>query len=178
LIPAEGRVVGFDLGSARIGVAISDSHQRVASALDFVAVTGDVAANRRTLSRLVAEEEAVGVVVGLPLSLDGSVGPAARAVLDEIDALTPLLGGLAVETVDERFTTVAAHQALRAGGRRGSKARQRVDSAAATLLLQSWLDRRLGAASSDAAVSNAASSNAASSKAASSRAGASDGSDR
>jgi putative holliday junction resolvase len=142
--------VGLDFGSARVGVAISDTHQRVAGALDLVARTHDRAADRRTLARLVAEEEASGVVVGLPLSLDGTVGPAARAVLDEIDAWTPLLGGLAVETVDERFTTVAAEQALRAGGRRGPKARQRVDSAAATLLLQSWLDRRQWAAQASA----------------------------
>jgi putative holliday junction resolvase len=142
--------VGLDFGSARVGVAISDSHQRVASALDLVARTQDLATDRRALARLVAEEEAIGVVVGLPLSLDGTVGPAARAVLDEIDAWTPLLGGLAVETMDERFTTVAAQQALRAGGRRGPKARQRVDSAAATLLLQSWLDRRQWAAQASA----------------------------
>ena len=142
--------MGLDFGSARVGVAISDTDQRVASALDRVARTGDGAADRRVLTRLVAEEEAAGVVVGLPLSLDGSLGPAARAVLDEIDAWTVLLGGLAVETVDERFTTVAAQQALRAGGRRGPKARQRVDSAAATLLLQSWLDHRQWAARASA----------------------------
>lgn len=148
--------MGFDFGSVRVGVAISDTHQRVASALELVARTGDAVADRRALARLVAEEEAVGVVVGLPLSLDGSAGPAARAVLVEIDAWTPLLGGLAVETIDERFTTVAAHQALRAGGRRGPKARPRVDSAAAAILLQSWLDRRQWAAQS--AVSKAAES--------------------
>jgi putative holliday junction resolvase len=173
LIPATGRVIGFDLGAARIGVAICDSHQRVASALATVSVAGDVEADRGALARLVAEEEAVGVVVGLPLSLDGSVGPAARRILDEIPALTARLGGLEVETVDERFTTVTANQALRAGvgsgewatrraaggggrsrpsggparrsgggARRGAEARQRVDSVAATLLLQSWLDRR------------------------------------
>jgi putative holliday junction resolvase len=150
LIPARGRVVGFDFGSARVGVAISDSHQRVASALERVARTGDIVADRRILARVVAEEEAVGAVVGLPLSLDGSVGPAARAVLDEIQAWEPLLDGVVIETVDERFTTVAAHQALRAGGRQGPKARQRVDSAAATLLLQSWLDRRRSADRSSA----------------------------
>ncbi len=149
MIPATGRVVGFDLGSARVGVAISDTHQRVAGALVTMTRGGDAVADRRALARLLAEEEAVGVVVGLPLSLDGSVGPAAQAVLDEVGVLTAAFGGVAIETVDERFTTVAAHQALRAGGRqggigarRGAQARQRVDSVAATLLLQTWLDRR------------------------------------
>jgi putative Holliday junction resolvase len=142
LIPATGRVLGVDLGTVRIGVAISDSHQRVSSALGLIARSGDVDADRRALARMVAEEEAVGVVVGLPLSLDGSVGPAARAALDEIDAWAALLGAVPIATVDERLTTVTANQAMRAGGRRGPKARQRVDSVAASLLLQSWLDRR------------------------------------
>lgn len=136
-----GRVLAFDLGSVRIGVAITDTHQRMATSLRVVSRTGDQAADRRALRLIVAEEEAIGVVVGLPLSLDGSVGPAAQGVLDEVEALRPVLG-VAVETVDERFTTVTAHQALRAGGHRGPKARQRVDAVAATVLLQTFLDRR------------------------------------
>jgi putative Holliday junction resolvase len=150
LIPASGRVLGFDLGSARIGVAITDTHQRVASALRVVARSGDLVADRRALALLASEEEVVGAVIGLPLSLDGSVGPAARAVLVEAEALGAALG-MPVDTVDERFTTVAAHQALRAGGPRGRKAgergRQRVDAVAANLLLQSWLERRAAAGS-------------------------------
>ncbi len=142
MIPATGRVLGIDLGTARVGVAISDTHQRVSSALGVIARSGDLAADRRALALMVAEEEAVGVVVGLPLSLDGSLGPAARATLDEIDAWAAALGDVPIATVDERYTTVAANQAMRAGGRRGAKARQRVDSVAASLLLQSWLDRR------------------------------------
>jgi putative Holliday junction resolvase len=141
LIPESGRVLGLDLGSARIGVAITDTHQRVASGLRVVARVGDGAADRRALALIVAEEEVAGVVVGLPLSLDGSVGPAARAVLDEVELLA-LAFAAPIDTVDERFTTVAANQAMRAGGRRGPKARQRVDEVAATVLLQSWLERR------------------------------------
>jgi putative Holliday junction resolvase len=123
-------------------VAISDSHQRLSSALRVLVRRGDLVADRKALALMVSEEEAVGVVVGLPLSLDGSAGVAARAALKEVEALAIVLAGVPVETVDERFTTVAANQALRAGGRRGQKARQGVDSVAAALLLQSWLDRR------------------------------------
>lgn len=147
-----GRVLGLDLGSARIGVALTDTHQRVASVFATVPRSSDQAADRRGLALMVAEEEVVGVVVGLPLSLDGSVGPAARAVLDEVSAWAASGGlGVPIETVDERFTTVAANQALRADGRRATKGRQqlvrqRVDSVAATLLLQSWLERRASAA--------------------------------
>jgi putative Holliday junction resolvase len=146
LIPAVGRVLGLDLGSVRIGVALTDTHQRVASTLATVTRGGDVGADRRAVALLVAEEEAVGVVVGLPLSLDGSVGPAAQAVLDEVPVLAGAVG-VPVETVDERFTTVAATQALRAGGARRGRVRDRVDSVAATLLLQSWLERRAARAS-------------------------------
>jgi putative Holliday junction resolvase len=141
LIPTSGRVLAFDLGSVRIGVAITDTHQRMASPLRLVNRGGDRAGDRRALALIVAEEEAIGVVVGLPLSLDGTVGPAAQGVLDEIAAMREMLG-VEVETVDERFSTVAANQALRAGGHRGQKARQRVDEVAATVFLQSWLDRR------------------------------------
>jgi putative Holliday junction resolvase len=155
LIPERGRVLGVDPGSARIGVALSDSSQRVSNALVTVVRTGDADVDRQALARLVADEEAVGVVVGLPLSLSGAVGPAAQAVLAEIDGWASSMG-VPVETVDERFTTVAASQALRAGvsGGRGSSgarrrraARGRVDSVAAALLLQSWLDRRQAAES-------------------------------
>lgn len=150
-------MVGVDPGSARIGVALSDSSQRVSNALATVVRSGDADVDRRALARLVADEEAVGVVVGLPLSLSGAVGPAAQAVLAEIDGWASSMG-VPVETVDERFTTVAASQALRAGSlagrgraaggaRRRRGARGRVDSVAAALLLQSWLDRRQAAAS-------------------------------
>jgi putative Holliday junction resolvase len=167
LIPGEGRILGVDLGTVRIGVAISDRQQRVATALTTLARGQDRTEDRRALARVAADEEVVAVIVGLPMSLDGSLGPAARAALDEVSQLGKLLesSGVAVDTVDERFTTVAAYQALRSpassgktspdqGGRQkagragrsrtpGPKARQHVDEVAAALLLQSWLDRRL-----------------------------------
>jgi putative Holliday junction resolvase len=93
------------------------------------------------LDRLVREEEAVAIVVGLPLSLDGSVGPAALGVLDEVNKLRERVG-VPVETYDERFTTVTASRALQATGRRGRKGRQVVDQVAAAVMLQAWLDGR------------------------------------
>ena len=79
---------------------------------------------------------------GCPLSLSGEVGPAARSALDEAAALRELLEplGVTVETADERFTTVEAERSLRAAGRTGKAARKVVDSAAAMVLLQAWLD--------------------------------------
>jgi putative Holliday junction resolvase len=148
LIPSIGRVLGIDLGSRRVGVAISDSGQTVASGLTVVLRSDAGDRYRQELAELVAEEGAVGAVVGLPLSLDGTVGPAARSALAEVEALRALLdpaGGVAVEMCDERFTTVSAARALRAGGRRPGRARQVVDAVAATVVLQSWLDRRRAA---------------------------------
>lgn len=106
--------------------------------------TGDAARDRRALVDLVVEEEAVVVVVGHPLSLDGSRGPAARAAEDEAAALASLLEDrdVSVELFDERLTTVSAHQALRAGGTKGRNQRAVVDQTAAAVMLMAWLDGR------------------------------------
>jgi putative Holliday junction resolvase len=90
----------------------------------------------------VQEVEAQTVVVGLPLSLSGQKGPAAQAALDEAAALRALLEplGVTVETADERFTTVEAERSLRAAGKNSKAARKVIDSAAAMVLLQAWLD--------------------------------------
>jgi putative holliday junction resolvase len=136
-----GRVLGVDLGAVRCGIALSDSSQRVATPLVTLPRSADLPL---LLARLASEEEAVGIVVGLPLSLDGSIGPAARSVLDEVDGLAAA-ARLAVELHDERFTTVTAARSLPGGGRRGRRtkqARQLVDQVAAAVMLQSWLDGR------------------------------------
>jgi putative Holliday junction resolvase len=140
-IAPSGRVLGVDLGAVRVGVALTDSSQRVASALVTLARSPDLAG---ILARLVSEEEAVGIVIGLPLSLDGSVGPAARSVLDEAGVLGAA-AKVPVELHDERFTTVTAARSLQGGGkggRRTRQARQLVDQVAAAVMLQSWLDGR------------------------------------
>jgi putative holliday junction resolvase len=84
----------------------------------------------------------VVVVVGLPLSLDGSEGRAATAAIAEAEALRQLLEGrdIDVELFDERLTTVSAHQALAAGGTRERQRRHVVDQAAAAVMLSAWLD--------------------------------------
>jgi putative Holliday junction resolvase len=140
---ARGRVAAIDLGSRRIGIAYSDSARTLASPWGTVERSGDAERDRLAVVAAVRECEAGTLVVGLPLSLSGQAGPAARAALDETEALRALLGpfGVAVETADERFTTVEAERGMRAAGRTGKAARTVVDSAAAMVLLQSWLDR-------------------------------------
>ena len=138
-----GRAVGIDLGSRRIGIALTDSDGTMALPRTTVVRTGDVERDRRHLVELVLEEEAVVVVVGLPLSLDGRRGRAATQAAEEAEALAELLEPhhVDVELFDERLTTVSAHQALTAGGAGGRQRRQVVDQAAATVMLEAWLDR-------------------------------------
>ena len=134
--------MGVDLGSRRIGIALCDGRRTMAFPWGALARSGDPAAERRALIDLVVAEEVVTVVVGLPLSLDGSHGPAARAALVESELLTNELADRGVEVVvfDERFTTITAEGALGAAGKRGKARRNVVDAAAATVLLQAWLE--------------------------------------
>jgi putative Holliday junction resolvase len=139
-----GRAVGIDLGAKRIGIAVSDSGGLVATPRGTLNRSGDAERDRRALVDLIVEEEAVTVVVGHPLSLDGTRGPAARAAASEAAALALLLHDhdVEVELFDERLTTVSAHQALRAGGTKGRNQRAVVDQTAAAVMLMAWLDGR------------------------------------
>ncbi|HEY5098322.1 MAG TPA: Holliday junction resolvase RuvX [Acidimicrobiales bacterium] len=141
-----GRAVGIDLGSRRIGIAVTDSAGTMALPRTTLVRSGDAERDRRALVDLILEEQAVVVVVGLPLSLDGSRGRAADGAAREAEALEALLAPhqIAVELFDERLTTVSAHQALAAGGAGGRRRRQVVDQAAATVMLSAWLDSARG----------------------------------
>ncbi len=122
-------------------MALSDSAGTLASPYETVERCGDVALDHRRILALAAEAEVEILVVGLPLSLDGTVGPAADDVLAEIDQLRDATA-LPVETYDERLTTVTATRLLREGGVTGKARRQLVDKVAAAVILQSWLDGR------------------------------------
>ena len=137
------RALGLDLGSKRIGVAVSDRSGTLASPLTVLARTGSRRADHDRIAALVREEEAAIVVVGMPRSLSGAAGPAARAATAEIEALASVVG-VPVETTDERFTTVTANRALAEAGVRGAARRQVVDKVAAAVILQAWLDARRG----------------------------------
>jgi putative Holliday junction resolvase len=137
-----GRALGVDLGARRIGIAVTDSAGTMALPRTTLVRSGDAERDRRRLVELVVEEEAVVVVVGLPLSLDGTRGRAAAEAEAEAEALSFLLVDHHVDVVlfDERLTTVSAHQALAAGGTRSRQRRSVVDRAAATVMLSAWLD--------------------------------------
>jgi putative holliday junction resolvase len=137
-----GRVVALDLGSRRIGVAYCDSRRTLASPWGTVQRSGDLVRDRQAVLAAVHEVEATTVLVGLPLSLSGKPGPAAQAALAEVAELRLLLEpeGVKVETVDERFSTTQAQRSLSASGRSVKASRSVIDSAAAMVLLQAWLD--------------------------------------
>ena len=137
------RALGIDLWSKRIGVAVSDRSGTIASPLTVLARTGSRPQDHQRIRALVQEEEAECVVVGLPLSLDGSIGRAARGAIAEAEELSSVVG-VPVETFDERLTTVSADRML-IEQRMNAQARRRVvDKVAAAVMLQSWLDGRHG----------------------------------
>ena len=135
------RVLALDLGSKRIGVAISDLTGTVASPLTVIARSGSRRHDHEHIAGLVAREEADLVVVGLPITLSGQLGPAARAARSEAEALATLID-VPIETFDERLTTVTAQRALTEAGVRGRAGRQIIDKVAAAVLLQAYLDHR------------------------------------
>ena len=137
------RVLALDLGSRRIGVAVSDLTGTVASPSHGAGAVEVAAPRPDRIAALVRDEEVELVVIGLPLSLSGDEGPAARAARTEARALATLID-VPIETFDERLTTVTAERALAEAGVRGRARRQVVDKVAAAVILQSFLDRAAG----------------------------------
>lgn len=133
------RVIALDLGSKRIGVAISDLSGTIASPHSVITRSSSRRHDHDTIRRLLIEEEAEALVIGLPLSLDGSVGPAAQAVLQESERLGTVVG-VPIHMQDERLTTVAADRMLREADLSASRRREYVDKVAAAVILQTWLE--------------------------------------
>ncbi len=135
------RALGVDPGSKRIGLAISDLSGTIASPLMVLRRSRSKQHDLHELARIARAEEAEVIVVGLPLSLDGSRGPAATAAEAEARRLAKLVD-VPVELHDERLTTVTAERDLMAAGLDALERRQVVDKVAAAIMLQSWLDAR------------------------------------
>ena len=121
-------------------MAVCDDRRTVATPLTTVRRMGDRKAEHEAIAALAAEHGVTTVVVGLPLSLDGSDGPAARSVRSELKGLRKRLPDIEVVTHDERLSTVTAHSSLRRGGVDSRRGRQVVDQLAAAVILQSWID--------------------------------------
>ena len=129
------RILGIDLGKARIGVAVSDELGLLAHPLETIPTSNDAP---RRVAELVREKNAECVVIGLPRHMNGSVGESGSDAL----AFAKKLEALSCKVVmwDERLTTTAANRALRDSGRKTRNTRQIVDQVAAQMILQSYLD--------------------------------------
>ncbi|MDH3628842.1 MAG: Holliday junction resolvase RuvX [Acidobacteriota bacterium] len=133
------RAMGVDYGERRIGLALSDPLGVTAQPFAVVERVGP-----RKDANVIGdhfEEQSVDVlVVGLPLTLSGEAGPAVDAVRQFVERVQRRLPGKRIVFWDERMTTVQAEREMITTGARREKRRQRIDSVAATLILQSWLD--------------------------------------
>ena len=135
------RALGVDLGTRRIGLALSDPSRTLATPHEVLRRSGDPASDRRAIVDTARRQDANVIVVGLPLSLSGRSGPAARAALEEVEALRAVAGDIEVTVHDERLTTVTAERALTEAGLRREARRRVVDKVAAAVMLQSWLEQ-------------------------------------
>lgn len=132
--------LGVDVGSVRVGLARSDAAGLLATPLETVAVTAGSDSHYARIAFLVTELSACEVIVGLPRSLSGAEGAAAGLARAYAVEVARRVAPVPVRLVDERMSTVTAHQHLREAGVKGRKRRPVVDQAAAVVILQSALD--------------------------------------
>ena len=139
--PGRGRRLGVDVGTVRIGVAVSDPDALLATPVETVR-REKTGRHLRRLVDLIGEYEVVEVIVGLPRTLADRAGASAQDALDVADKLAATISPVPVRLVDERLTTVSAQRSLREAGVRGRGQRAVIDQVAAVAILQSWLDQR------------------------------------
>jgi putative Holliday junction resolvase len=142
----KGVRLGVDVGTVRVGVALSDPHGVLATPVTTLARNPAGETDLIALAALVEEHEVVEVVVGLPRTLRGADGPAVIAARAYGDLLAARIAPVPVVYVDERLTTVSADRLLSEAGVRGKARRKVVDQVAATRILQNRLDNLAGGA--------------------------------
>jgi putative Holliday junction resolvase len=143
--PGRGRRLGVDVGTVRIGVAVSDPDGILATPVETVPRDKRGTRHVRRIAALVADYDAVEVVVGLPRTLADRQGSSARDAIAVADLLAGAVAPVPVRLTDERFTTLTAQRSLREAGVRARGQRSVIDQAAAVGILQNWLDQRRAA---------------------------------
>jgi len=143
--PGRGRRLGIDVGTVRIGVAVSDPDGILATPVETVR-RDSRGAHLRRIASLIDEFEIVEVVVGLPRTLADRAGSSAHDAIDVAEAIADRIAAVPVRLADERLTTVSAARSLREAGVRVKNQRGMIDQAAAVEILQGWLDQRRNAA--------------------------------
>jgi len=152
LLPPRGSLIGLDLGTKTIGVATSDPDRRLATTVETIARRQFTRDAERILA-LATERRAVGIVLGLPLNMDGSEGPRAQATRAFARNLAQRTA-LPVALWDERLSTAAVERALIDADASRAKRRKVIDQHAAVFILQGALDRLANASSPPARQSN------------------------
>lgn len=143
--PGRGRRLGVDVGTVRIGVAVSDPDAVLATPVETVRRDRG-GAHLRRIAELVTELQVVEVIVGLPRTLADRAGKSANDAVAVADTLAGRISPVPVRLADERLTTVSAARSLREAGVRTKDQRGKIDQAAAVAILQGWLDQRRSAA--------------------------------
>lgn len=133
------RIMGLDLGKKTIGIAVSDETGLTAQPVSTIKRTS-LREDLDELARLIGEYSVTGMVVGLPVNMNGTMGPATESVLKFIDDLKERTG-IAVETWDERLSTAAVTRVLLDGDISRARRKEVVDKMAASYILQGYLDR-------------------------------------
>ena len=136
------RLLGLDVGERRIGAAVSDPTGTIVSPLKAIQRAG-LEEDLSAVTGLAVEQGAEAIVVGLPISLNGRMGPQARRIQEFTRVLSDR-STVPVHSQDERFSTVEAERLLRDAGRQPSRDKGLRDSAAACVILQAYLDARSG----------------------------------
>ena len=139
LLPPLGRLVGLDLGTKTIGVAISDAGRRVATPRETIR-RAKFAADAARLAQLVAADRVAAVILGLPVNMDGSEGPRCQSVRQFARNLDPHLGSVLIGFWDERLSTSAVERMLIEADASRARRGEVVDKLAANWILQGVLD--------------------------------------
>jgi putative Holliday junction resolvase len=135
------RILAIDHGSKRMGIALSDETATIAQPLEFI-LAEPFADFLARLKQLIVEKQVDQILVGMPRNMDGSYGPAALKVQEFVSVLKETTA-IPIKTWDERLTSAQANRMLIQADVRRDKRKQRVDAAAAAILLQSYLDSRI-----------------------------------
>lgn len=142
LLNTRGKLLGVDFGDKRTGIAISDERRTVASGINQISV-GGMQKTAVAVAELARERGVVGVVVGLPVNMDGSHGPRAAHAEKFARLLAEALEGsdITVVMIDERMTTMAASRYLNETDTRGSRRKGVIDTLSAQIILQNAIDK-------------------------------------
>lgn len=135
-----GRILALDVGERRVGVAMSDLSQTLASPYTTLQAYPQTVLFQK-IQQLITKEEVIALVVGLPISLNGNEGPQAQRIRQFIDALQPYIS-IPLEVCDERYTTAEAQRMMIEAGLRPEQRKAKIDEVAASIILQDYLNQQ------------------------------------